>query len=62
MIAYYDYELLKKKQFFCINIVKNFPEKPRTAVLNEAIANVKVNTSFEIIMIKISYYPSSHIS
>lgn len=62
MIAYYDYELLKTKAIFCINIVKFFPLKPRIAVLNEAIANVKINNSFEVIMIKVSSYPSSHIS
>lgn len=47
---------------FCINFMKNFLNYPVTGVLNPSVATVKVNTSFDITMIKSSSHQSSYIS
>lgn len=61
MIASYDLEILEGKQF-CINFMKKFLTYPVTGVLNSSVATVKVNTSFDIMMIKSSSHQSSYIS
>lgn len=52
----------KGKAIFALMLWKFLLKHSVTAVLNLSIANVKVNTSFEIMMIKVSSHQLSYIS